>query len=91
MNKNKITNLYNITIKKFERILYVKNNNEMTYKSEYSRVSYNENEPTKLWLYYDKNDTHIGTYDRINKEAWYFPWIGKNKSCPELNKVKGLK
>ena len=79
--KKQITNFENITQKKFERILYVKNGMKMTYKEDYKY----------LWLYRDDTDTHIGTYNKQTKEAWYFPWIGnKNnsitKSSEELMK-----
>lgn len=79
--KKEITNFENITQKKFERILYVKNGNKITYKEDYKY----------LWLYRDDTDTHIGTYNKQTKEAWYFPWIGnKNnsitKSSEELMK-----
>ena len=70
--KKQITNFENITQKKFERILYVKNGNKTTYKEKYRY---------DLWLYRDIKGTHIGTYDESVKEAWYFPWIGnKNNS-----------
>lgn len=75
MNKTEINK---ISMKAFEEKLYELNNNKVTYKSEFTQVGMEE-DPVRLWLYYDDNDTHIGTYNKISKSACYFPWIGLDK------------
>jgi len=76
MNKTEINK---ISMKAFEEKLYELNNNKVTYKSEFTQVGMEE-DPVRLWLYYDDNNKHIGTYNKISKSACYFPWIGKNNS-----------
>ena len=75
MNKIEINK---ITMKAFEEKLYELNNNKVTYKSELTQVGMNE-DSVRLWLYYDDNDTHIGTYNRVSRSACIFPWIGLDK------------
>lgn len=86
--KRKITNFENITQKEFERILYEKNRNKTTYKENYTVV--NDVEETKLWLYRDDTDTHIGSYNIATGTAWYYPWIGNTVEDPEIKRFKEL-
>ena len=59
-----------MTIKSFEQMLL--SSNKGVTKSEHIEYDEDGDEPImiKLWLYYDHNEKHIGTYHRTKKTCW---------------------
>jgi len=64
MMKKRISDV--VTIREFEETLCRQNNSGPIGRSATTEES------TRLYLYYNSKDKHVGTYNRDNRNGWYF-------------------